>query len=1082
MNLITSALRKPIAVIVLVASLVLFGVMAVTRIHIDIFPELDIPTIYVSQPYGGMSPQQMEGFVATNYQNLYLYVDGIKTIETNNVLGLSLLKLSFYGGTNMAQAAAEVTSLTNRAFAEMPPGTPPPIIVRFDASTLPVGQLTLSSPTRSNNELQDLASVWVRPSFSTVPGLSSPPPIGGNARTVVIKADPALMRSHNITPEQITAAIDDNNHISPAGTINVGNTSYLTPANTVLPAIPDFGNIPLLYQNGATIYVKDVAKVEDGADVTSGFAYINGKRSIYIPIIKNANASTWSVVQALKKAIPHMQSLLPPDVQLRYVFDQSVYVIESVKSLVLEGLIGAGLTSLMVLLFLRDPRSAFVVIVNIPISIITSTLLLKLFGQTINIMTLGGLALAIGVLVDESTVTIENIHRHQEMGKSRALAIADACHEIALPKLLILLSTLAVFAPAFFMTGVPQGMFLPLSMAVGFAMIPAFLLSQTLVPVLSNWVLKDRKHGAGSAPAGPAPAALAAAASKKPGVFDRFKERVLRLLEREMRHSKLVIAGYFIVAIGITVAAASYIGKDILPAANDGQFQLRLRAPEGARLEQTEATLLKAQDVLYQVAGGKQNVDIVSAFAGQQPSSFPTLPIILFTSGSNEILMQVSMKLTYKENVDDLEERYRVALHKAMPDVTLSYEPIDMTDKIMSQGASTPIEIAVMGPDLGASQVYAQKIEAGLRKIPFLRDIGLKEQLHNPAVLVNIDRDKVKQYGLTMADVSNSLTEATSSSRYTQKMLWLDQNNANSYEVQVEVPQTDIANVDDLADIPVRPNSPRPVLGDVATLTHDRVVGEYDRQGATRFLSIGANIYRKDLGSAAAAVNQVLKSVGAPPRGVSVETRGMTDLLTQTLDSLQIGLIITIVVLLLMLSANYQSFTLALTVVAAVPAVLAGSLLMLLATGSTLNLESYMGIIMSVGVSVANAILLVTNAEEIRKAGAGSAGAGSAGAGPVSAGSANAAIQAAALRLRPILMTSISMIVGMIPMASGLGEGAQSAPLGRAVIGGLLASTIVSLLILPLIFYRVQRKASVNDVSLDPYDSKSLHFEPSKIK
>jgi multidrug efflux pump subunit AcrB len=1095
MNLITSALRKPIAVIVLAASLVLFGIMAVTRIHIDIFPELDIPTIYVSQPYGGMSPQQMEGFVATNYQNLYLYVDGIKTIETNNVLGLSLLKLSFYAGTNMAQAAAEVTSLTNRAFAEMPPGTPPPIIVRFDASTLPVGQLTLSSPTRSNNELQDLASVWVRPSFSTVPGLSSPPPIGGNARTVVIKAEPALMRSHNVTPEQITAAIDDNNHISPAGTINVGNTSYLTPANTVLPAIPDFGNIPLLYRNGATIYVKDVARVEDGADVTSGFAYINGKRSIYIPIIKNANASTWSVVQALKQAIPHMQSLLPPDVQLRYVFDQSVYVIESVKSLVLEGLIGAGLTSLMVLLFLRDPRSAFVVIINIPISIITSTLLLKLFGQTINIMTLGGLALAIGVLVDESTVTIENIHRHQEMGKSRALAIADACHEIALPKLLILLSTLAVFAPAFFMTGVPQGMFLPLSMAVGFAMIPAFLLSQTLVPVLSNWVLKDRKHGGeGRVGSGAAPAsgglasgdqaeerlasgAAAPADPKKPGVFDRFKERLLRLLEREMRHSKLVIAGYFIGAIAITVAAASYIGKDILPAANDGQFQLRLRAPEGARLEQTEATLLKAQDVLYQLAGGKQNVDIISAFAGQQPSSFPTLPIILFTSGSNEILMQVSMKPGYKENVDDLEERYRVALHKAMPEVTLSYEPIDMTDKIMSQGASTPIEIAVMGPDLGASQVYAQKIEAGLRKIPFLRDIGLKEQLHNPAVLVNIDRDKVKQYGLTMADVSNSLTEATSSSRYTQKMLWLDQNNANSYEVQVEVPQTDIANVDDLADIPVRPGSPRPILGDVATLTHDNVVGEYDRQGATRFLSIGANIYRKDLGSAAAAVNQVLKSVGAPPRGISVEARGMTDLLTQTLNSLQTGLVITIVVLLLMLSANYQSFTLALTVVAAVPAVLAGSLLMLLATGSTLNLESYMGIIMSVGVSVANAILLVTNAEEIRKAGAESAGGGSAG-----GGSAKAAIQAAALRLRPILMTSISMIVGMIPMASGLGEGAQSAPLGRAVIGGLLASTIVSLLILPLVFYRVRRKASVNDVSLDPYDSKSLHFEPSNIK
>ena len=1067
MNLISSALRKPISVIVLVAALVLFGIIAVIRINIDIFPSLDIPTIYVSQPYGGLSPQQMEGFVATNYQNLYLYVSGIRSIETNNIQGLSLLKLSFYSGTNMAQAAAEVTALTNRAFAEMPPGTPPPIIIRFDASTLPVGQLTLSSPKRTNNELQDLASVWVRPGFSSVPGLSSPPPIGGNVRTVVIKADPTLMRSHNITPEQITAAIQDNNHISPAGTVNIGNKTYITPANTVLRNIPDFANIPLVYQNGATLYVKDVATVEDGADVTSGFAYINGKRSIYIPIIKNANASTWSVVQNLKAAIPHMQSLLPPDVELKYVFDQSVYVSNAVKSLVLEGAIGAGLTSLMVLLFLRDPRSAFIVILNIPISIITSTLLLKLTGQTINIMTLGGLALAIGILVDEATVTIENIHRHQEMGrgpdgsggKTRARAIADACREIALPKLLILLSTLAVFAPAFLMTGVPQGMFLPLSLAVGFAMIPAYLLSNTFVPVLANWILKDKPHDA--APASPRAAAPA------PNRFDKFKAAFLRFLEKAMHRSKTVILAYFIVAIGLTVFFANHIGKDILPAANDGQFQLRLRAPEGSRLEVTEATLQKAQQVLFQTVGGRKNVDIISAFAGQMPSSFPTLSIILFTSGSNEVLMQVSMSPGYRENIDDLQERYRIVLHKAMPEVSVSYEPIDLTDKIMSQGAATPIEIAVMGPDLVASQAYAKKIEAALHTIPFLRDIGLREQLHNPAIRIDIDRDKVKQFGLTLSDVSNSLTETTSSSRYVNKMLWLNEGNANSYEVQVEVPQTSMGSLQELAAIPVSPNNSRPVLGDVATLTEDQVVGEYDRQGATRFLSIGANIYHKDLGSAASAVAAALRSVGTPPRGIRVEPRGLTNLLTETLNSLQTGLIITVIVLLLMLTANYQSFPLALTVITAIPAVLAGSLFVLLATGSTLNLQSYMGVIMSVGVSVANAILLVTNAEEIRKSGVDPA---------------KAAVEAAGLRLRPILMTSISMIVGMIPMATGLGDGAQSAPLGRAVIGGLLFSTLASLFILPVIFCRIRRKAPLHHVSLDPDDAQSLHYEPINTK
>jgi multidrug efflux pump subunit AcrB len=1052
MNLITTALRKPVAVIVLVAGLVLFGIMAVRTINIDIFPNLNIPTLYVAQPYGGLSPQQMEGFIATNYQNIFLYTDGLKSIETNNIQGLSLLKLSFYEGTDMAQAAAEVTALSNRAFNQMPPATPPPFIIRFDASTLPVGQLALSSPKRSVTELADLANVWVRPSFSRIPGLAAIPPVGGNVRTVLISIDPDLMRSHNISPQQITDAVQDNSHISAAGIVNLGNTSYLTPVNTVLQKIPDFGNIPLLYQNGATVYLRDVAKVQDGADITTGFAYVNGKKSIYIPIVKTAGASTWSVVQDLKKAIPSMQSLLPEDVQLNFEFDQSVYVINAVSSLIHEGVIGAFLTGLMVLLFLRDPRSVLIVLVNIPISIISSTLLLKAFGQTINIMTLGGLALAIGVLVDESTVTVENIHRHMEMGKSKARAVADACHEIALPKLLILLSTLAVFAPALLMTGVPQGMFLPLSMAVGFSMITAFLLSQTLVPVLSNWVLKekaDKKTGETT----PKPA----------GGFERFKQRFLRVLGKESKHSKLIIAGYFLVAIGLTALAANRIGKTILPPANNGQFQVRLRAPQGSRLEYTESTLLQAEDVLYKMVG-KQNVEITSAFLGTQPSNFATLPIILFTSSSNEILLQVALKPSYKiKKTDELEERYRVAMRQEMPEVSLSFEPIDLTDKIMSQGAATPIEVAIMGVNLEQSEAYAQKVISAMRNIPYLRDIGLKEQLKNPAILINIDREKVKQLGLSMTEVSNSLTSVTSSSRYIQKMLWLDESNANSYNVQVEVPQNELSSMEDLAAIPLKQNSPRPVLGDVATLTRDHVISEYDRRGATRFLSIGANIYGKDLGSAAVAVNKALKEIDAPPRGTSVEIRGEVGLLTQTLGSLQTGLLITLVVLLLMLAANYQSFPLSLTVLTTIPAVLAGSLLMLLACGSTLNLESYMGIIMSVGVSVSNAILLVTNAEEIRKAGSDSIQAG---------------IRAAGLRLRPILMTSISMVFGMIPMASGLGEsGGQTAPLGQAVIGGLLASTVASLLVLPTIFSMVQRKRTVHSVSLDPDDNRSLHFD-----
>jgi len=1057
MNLITTALRKPITIVVVVAGLTLFGTAAITKMNIDIFPDLNLPSIYVAQPYGGMSPQQMEGFISSNYQGLYLYISGIKSVEANNVQGLSLLKLSFYDGTNMAQAAAEVTSLTNRAFASMPDGTVPPIILRFDASSLPVGQLTLSSDKRNNNELQDLASTLVRPTFSSVPGLSSPPPVGGNARTVVIDVDPALMRSHNLTPEEITAAVRDNNQISPAGNVRIGTTMYLTPANTIIKKVKDFGEIPLSWQNGTTLFLKDVARVSDGADITTGYAYIDGKRAIYMPVIKNASASTWSVVQGLKKQLPYMQSLLPPDVKLKFEFDQSVYVINSVKSLISEGLIGAVLTGIMVLLFLGDLRSAIIVIVNIPVSIITGSLLLKLFGQTINIMTLGGLALAIGILVDESTVTIENIHRHQEMGKTKARAIADACHEIAMPKLLILLSILAVFVPAFFMTGIPRGMFMPLSLAVGFSMIAAFLLSQTFVPVLSNWLLKDHpKKNAG------------------PGRFEKFERWFFSFLNMLMRRKALLISLYALCSFGIVAAGLTTLGTDILPKVNSGQFQLRIKAPAGTRLENTEAYMLKAQQQIYDLVGGRQNIEIISSFAGSHPSTYPTIPIIFFMSGSDQAIMQVALNPGYKTDLDGLEEKIRQRLHQAMPEVQITFEPIDLTDKIMSQGATTPIEVAVTGKDLLQSQVYADKIIAGLKKVAFLRDVQQKENLRYPSINIDIDRQKVRQLGLTMTNVANTVTDATSSSRFTQKVLWMDENNANSYNVQVEIPEYNMQSMSDMAAIPLLKGQLTPTLGDVATLKVSTMVEQYDRRGAVRFLSIGANIDRADLGKASSAVDQVIKNAGTPPTGIKVEKRGLTNLLDETMSSLQSGLGITVIVLLLMLAANYQSFRLASVVITVIPSVIAGSMVLLWITGSTLNLQSYMGIIMSIGVGIANAILLVTNAEAIRLNGEGRAVAG----GAATAGSVAAAIKAAGLRLRPILMTSIAMAVGMIPMASGLGEsGEQTAPLGRAVIGGLLASTVSSLLILPLIFAAVQRRSALSSVSMDPDDEKSLFYD-----
>src|SRR6201996_8320503 len=503
MGMIKGALQRPITILVIVAGLFFAGISAVRTIKIDIFPDLNLPVIYVSHPYGGFTPDQMEAYFAKSYVNLLLFVSGVKSIETKNIQGLTLIKVTFYEGTNMAQAAAEVTAYTNRAQAGFPPGSQPPFILRFDASTLPVGQLVLSSPTRSNNELLDLALGYVRAQFTTVPGLVAPAPFGGNQRTVVIKADPELLRQHNLTPDQLVLALRDNNENTPAGNVRIGNYNYLTPSNTTIKTVPDFGNIPL-YKNGVqTVFLRDVSTVEDAADVTQGYALINGKRSVYSPITKSAAASTWDVVQNLKASLPRFQALVPPDVKLSFVFDQSIYVINAVKSLAEEGAIGAVLTGLMVLLFLGDRRGALIVIMTIPTCIISAIFFLSLFHQTINIMTLSGLSLAIGILVDESTVTIENIHQHFDMGKPKALAIWDACKEIAYPKLLILFCILAVFAPAFTMTGIPGALFLPLSLAIGFAMITSYMLAQTFVPIMANWMMKneheDHSHKGGYA-------------------------------------------------------------------------------------------------------------------------------------------------------------------------------------------------------------------------------------------------------------------------------------------------------------------------------------------------------------------------------------------------------------------------------------------------------------------------------------------------------------------------------------------------------------------------------------------------------
>lgn len=1034
--------------LVLVAGLFFFGIRAVMDIKIDILPKMDLPVIYIAHPFGGYSPTQMETYFAKNYNNILLFANGVKSIEAKNIQGLTLMKLTYYEGTNMAQAAAEVSALANRAQNNFPPGSTPPFVIRFDASSLPVGQLVLSSPTRTNNELQDMANVYVRASFTSIPGLIAPAPFGGSVRTIEVNVDPELLRAHHLTPDQIVEAIKLNNQTAPGGNIRIGDTNYITPTNNTLREVKDFENIPLFKGGVQNLYLRDVATVVDGADVPAGYALVNGKRSVYISIAKSADASTWEVVKQLKAALPRIESTLPEDVKLSYEFDQSVYVINAVESLVTEGAIGAILTGLMVLIFLRDPRGALIVVLTIPTSVIAGVLFLRLFGHTINIMTLSGLALAIGILVDESTVTIENIHQHLAMGKKKAVAIWDACREIALPKLLILFCILSVFAPAFTMGGIPGALFWPLALAIGCTMTVSFVLSQTFVPVMANWLLKHKDHEP---------------QNDEASMFGRFRRFFLRVGERMYPARRITAILYLVGATGLAVFLLTTIGSDVLPRVNSSQFQMRLRAPNGTRIERTEE---KVKTVLNEIESivGKEHVSISSVYIGQHPATFSISAIYMFTAGPHEAVFQVALK-DYDGDIDDFKDKVRAMMAEKLPDVRVTFEAIELTEKVLSQGSTTPIEVRVMGRNKNVNQEYARKVVEKLRQVGYLRDVQIAQPVDYPALNIDIDRTRAAQLGIDMSDISRSLIAATSSSRYTEKNTWVDERQNLSYLVQVQVPLNQIQSEDEIKGIPLLRNSQRPVLGDVATITPGSTYGENDNLGAISFLSVTANVHERDLGTAQRDVKKAIASVGELPRGLFIEPVGLGMVLDDTLSSLGGGLLVAVVVIFLMLAANFQSFRVSFVVLTAVPAVVLGSILMLVITGSTLNLQSYMGIIMSVGVSIANAVLLITNAEQIRKK---------------TGNAVDAAREAVTLRLRPIVMTSIAMIAGMLPMAIGHGEGGgQVSPLGRAVIGGLLFSTVAVLTMLPLIFSWVQGKQDTASVSLDPTDTESKFYSES---
>jgi len=1076
MNPIEFALRRPITIMVAMVALVAGGWLALSRMKVDIFPSLDLPVVYVAQPYGGLDPTQMEGLIANYYEYHFLYINGIHHVESKNVQGMSLMKLYFHPGTDMAQAMAETVGYVNRSRAFMPPGTVPPFIMRFDTGSVPVGYLVLSSESKSVDEIQDQALFKVRPMFASIPGVSAPPPFGGSQRTIVVRADPNRMRGYNVSPDDVVRCLTAGNTISPSGNIRTTTAMPLVPSNAMVVKAEELGNIAIR----PGVFLRDVVRrdpvtekplIEDASDIPTGYALVNGKRAVYILVTKRANASTLSVVNNVRADLPKMRAVLPQDIKVSFEFDQSPYVTTSIKGVAFESGLATVLVGLMVLVFLRDWRSVLVVVLNIPLALTGAVVALALCGQTINLMTLGGLALAVGILVDESTVEVENIHRQMEKTDSMALAVRRGNAETAVPRLLAMLSILAVFIPSFFMQGSAKGLFVPLSLAVGFSMITSYLLSSTFVPVLSVWLLRKHHHRHDTT-----------APARQGGLARGFSG----LLVFTTRLRWAVVPVYLVSAMLATFFLGRLLGTEIFPQVDAGQFTFRLRAPDGTRIEQTEEITREALDFIGKEVR-PENVAISLGYLGVVGSSYPINSVYLWMGGPEESVMRVSLKRG-TIRIEDLKKRLREKLpahlrewvtrkwiaegepvdkvERQVKNLRLSFEPADIVNEVMSFGSPTPIEVVVSGPKMADNRAYAEKLHGQLAAVPSLRDLQYGQSLDYPTVDVQIDREKAALTGVTTEDVARSLVAATSSSRFVVPNFWRDPGSGIGYQVQVEIPQSLMRSATDLETVPVKTNGQTPLLlRDVSAVKEGTMPGEVDRYNMRRLVSMTANIEGEDLGRVAGDIAKAIDATGPPPAGVQVDVRGQVTPMREMFQGLAFGLAIAVVVIFLLLTAYFQSVRLAFTAVAAVPAVLCGVVLTLLATRTTLNIQSFMGAIMAIGVAVANAILLVTFAERYRREGRTANQAG---------------VEGARTRVRPILMTSLAMIAGMIPMAIGLGEGGdQTAPLGRAVIGGLLASTLATLTLLPAVFALVMGRSSTGSVSLSPTDPQSRYFIPN---
>ena len=1034
MWIVRIALRRPYTFVVLALLILMVGPLTIARTPTDIFPNIDIPVVAVVWNYGGLSADEMSNRIVSIYErNLTATVNDIEHVESQSLRGIAVVKVFFQPGAKIDLAVAQVTASAQSQLRQLPPGTQPPFILTYNASTVPVLQLALSGKKLSEQQLFDIAVNFLRTQLASVNGAQIPYPYGGKQPQIQVDLIPEAMQAKHLTPADVVNAISVQNLILPGGTQKIGSLEYDVDVNASPKTVEELNNLPIRTVGGNTIYIHDVAHVRDGFPPQTNIVRVDGSRAALLTIQKVGNASTLDIINNVKKALPRIETSLPPELDIKPLADQSVFVEASISGVLREALVAACLTALMILVFLGSWRSTVIIAVSIPLSILSSIIVLSALGETINIMTLGGLALAVGMLVDDATVAIENINWHLEQGKDLEPAILEGSDQIAIPAFVSTICICIVFVPMFFLTGVARYLFVPMAEAVVFAMLASYVLSRTLVPTMAMYLLHAHEaHGVGAPSRNP----LVHIQRAIDRGFVRMRDGYRALLERCVG-SRRIFTALFLGACVASLVLVQWVGEDFFPAVDGGQFKLHLRAPSGTRIEETAILADHVEVALRELIPAKELTGIIDniglPYSGLNLSYSTSAPI---GAGDGDIM--VALGPGHRPTAEYLHD-LRLSLPKRFPGVTFSFVPADIVTQILNFGLPAPIDIQIVGRNMAANRVFAGTLVTKLAQVPGIADLRVQQDFNQPRLHLDIDRTRAAQIGLTQRDVATNLLISLSGSSQTTPTWWLNPNTGVSYAVATQTPQYRVASLQDLGNIPMTGAARGQTLQGLATVTRNvgsQVASHYN---VAPVIDIYGAAQGRDLGSVAREINPILAAAQKDlPRGSQIIVRGQIDTMQKSFVGLLGGLALAIVLVYLLIVVNFQSWLDPLIIISALPAALAGIVWLLFLSHTTFSVPSLTGAIMCMGVATANSILVVSFAKDQLSEGVEAS---------------RAAIDAGFTRFRPVLMTALAMIIGMVPMAFGIGEGGeQNAPLGRAVIGGLALATVATLFFVPSVF------------------------------